>query len=140
MLSLSQCLLPIPAQALLLGNKLDFFREKFLQSKVFGNFQGLFMEGGRWNRDTKSIDETLSGQFHDAVPVILISPTECSQSKQNEGISYEAPVFRTSSRQSFTIKSGHSSNFITFFKLNTVERPAMHWIFRGVALLCQLDD
>lgn len=106
----------------------------------FVDFQGLFMEGGRWNRDTKSIDETLSGQFHDTMPVILIYPVESSQLKHNEAMLYEAPVFRTSSRQSFTIKSGQSSNFITFFKLNTVERPAMHWIFRGVALLCQLDD
>lgn len=98
------------------------------------------MEGGRWNRDTKSIVETLSGQFHDSMPVILISPMECSKLNSSDALLYEAPVFRTSSRQSFTIKSGHSSNFITFFKLNTVQQPAIHWIFRGVALLCQLDD
>lgn len=98
------------------------------------------MEGTRWNRDTKSIDECLNGQFHDSMPVILIHPMECSQLNHDDAILYEAPVFRTSNRQSFTIKSGHSSNFITFFKLNTVQQPAIHWIFRGAALLCQLDD
>lgn len=108
---------------------------------IFGLFfQGLFMEGGRWNRDKQSIDEALNGQFHDSMPIILIHPKECSQLHHNNDVLYDAPVFRTSSRQSVTLKSEHSSNFITFFKLNTVEQLAAHWLFRGVALLCQLDD
>lgn len=98
------------------------------------------MEGARWNRDTQSIDETFNGQFHDSMPVILIHPKECSQLHHNDAKLYEAPVFITSSRQSVTLKSGNSSNFIAFFKLNTVQQPATHWLFRGVALLCQLDD
>lgn len=98
------------------------------------------MEGARWNRDTQSIDETVNGQFHDSMPVMLIHPMKRSQLHYNSDMLYEAPVFKTSSRQSVTLKSGHSSNFITFFKLNTVQQPSMHWLFRGVALLCQLDD
>lgn len=98
------------------------------------------MEGARWNRDTKSIDESLTDQFHDSMPVMLIHPMESSQLNNDSVSLYETPVFTTSNRQSFTLKSGIPSNFITFFKLNTAERPPMHWIFRGAALLCQLDD
>lgn len=98
------------------------------------------MEGAHWNRDIHSIDETISGQFHSSMPVILIKPTVRSELHHNGGMLYETPVFKTSSRQSVTIKSGHSSNFITFFKLNTVQKPTAHWLFHGVALLCQLDD
>lgn len=98
------------------------------------------MDGARWNRDTQSIDDALNGQFHDSMPVILLHPMEKSRMHDDNVMLYETPVFTTSSRQSFTIKSGVSSNFITFFKLNTAQTPPMHWLFRGVALLCQLDD
>lgn len=98
------------------------------------------MEGARWNRNLHSIDETINGQFNDSMPVILIQPMECNRLHHDNDILYETPVFRTSSRKSVTTKSGHSSNFVTFFKLNTVQKPPMHWLFRGVALLCQLDD
>lgn len=98
------------------------------------------MEGARWNRDKHSIDETITGQFHTSMPVILVQPVVRSESHHDDDMFYESPVFRTSSRQNVTIKSGHSSNFITFFKLNTVQQPMTHWLFRGVALLCQLDD
>lgn len=98
------------------------------------------MEGARWNRETHSIDESIDGAFHDSMPVILIRPAVRSELHHDNAMLYEAPVFKTSSRQSVTTKSGHSTNLITFFKLNTVQQPSIHWIFRGVALLCQLDD
>lgn len=98
------------------------------------------MEGARWNRDTKSIDESLNGQFYDSMPVILLHPMENSQLHHDNSMLYETPVFTTSNRLSFTMKSGLPSNFITFFKLNTAKQPPIHWLFRGVALLCQLDD
>lgn len=98
------------------------------------------MEGAHWNRDTKSIEDTTNGQFHSSMPVILMKPVVRSEQHHEGSNFYEAPVFRTSNRQSVTMKSGHSTNFITFFKLNTLRQPSAHWIFRGVALLCQLDD
>lgn len=95
------------------------------------------MEGVRWNRDTKCIDEAFNGQLYDCMPLILLQPH-----KRNDVLDecfYEAPVYRTTSRQNVTTKSGHLSNFVTFFKLKS-QKPATHWLFRGVALLCQLND
>lgn len=95
------------------------------------------MEGARWNRDMKCIDETLNGQLYDCMPVILLQPNE--QCEVRESCFYETPIYRTSSRRSSTTKSGHLNNFVTFFTLNS-QKPATHWLFRGVALLCQLND
>lgn len=97
------------------------------------------MEGGRWNRDKMSIDEAENGQLYDCMPIILLHPCKRCDKLNNDGILYDAPVFKTPSRQSRTTKSGHPSNFVTFFKLNS-EKPSKHWVFRGVALLCQLND
>lgn len=95
------------------------------------------MEGGRWDRDTKCIDEAMNGQLYDCMPLILLQPSKHSEVQEKSF--YETPVYQTSTRQSVTTKSGHLNNFVTFFALNT-QKPATHWLFRGVALLCQLDD
>lgn len=97
------------------------------------------MEGARWNRATMCIDETMHGQLYDAMPLILLQPCKRCEKLDNDELLYDAPVFRTSSRKSVTTKSGHASNFVTFFKLKS-EKPVNHWMFRGAALLCQIND
>lgn len=97
------------------------------------------MEGARWNVDTMCIDETMNRQFYDCMPIILLEPTKRSEIQSDEKFTYETPVYRTSSRQSVTTKSGHLGNFVMFLDLHSQEQ-AVHWMFRGVALLCQLND
>lgn len=102
--------------------------------------QGLFMEGARWNRSTMSIDEPLNGQLHDCMPLILCHPIDKRSEMQRCDVQlYEAPVYCTPSRHSVPTKSGHSTNLVTFLNLKTHKHPT-HWMFRGVALLCQLYD
>lgn len=101
--------------------------------------QGLFVEGARWNRDKMCLDESLNGQLYDCMPLMLIEPTKRNEMQRDVTSLYEAPVYRTSSRQSITGKSGHSTNFVTFLDLKSDKQPT-HWLFRGVALLCQLND
>lgn len=95
------------------------------------------MEGARWDREANSINEALNGQLYDCMPLILFQP--CKRNEMQQRRLYEAPVYRTSSRRSVTTKSGHLNNFVTFFPLET-QKPATHWLFRGAAILCQLDD
>lgn len=97
------------------------------------------MEGARWNRQQMCLDELLNGQLYDSLPLILIEPRKCSEIQRNTDTLYEAPVYRTSNRQSVTSKCGHSTNFVTFLDLKSEKQP-VHWMFRGVALLCQLND
>jgi dynein heavy chain len=71
------------------------------------------------------------------MPVIWIKPTEKSVLKV--GSRYVCPLYKTSERCGILSTTEHSTNYVFPILMNT-EEPPSHWIKRGVALLCQLDD
>lgn len=100
------------------------------------------MEGARWNRQKQYIDESFPQIFHDEMPIFIMTPIIKSEHSEEEDRNYyEIPVYRTLERKDVCDKIGQSTNFLTYIKLKTDgSKTADHWINRGAALFCQLND
>uniref|UniRef100_A0A3B3ZSI2 Dynein axonemal heavy chain 3 n=1 Tax=Periophthalmus magnuspinnatus TaxID=409849 RepID=A0A3B3ZSI2_9GOBI len=99
--------------------------------------RGLFMEGARWDRERMVIGESLPKILFDSLPIIKLKPGEMSNFKHQN--MYVCPVYKTSARRGTLSTTGHSTNYVLSIELPS-EQPQKHWINRGVACLCQLDD
>jgi len=98
---------------------------------------GLFIEGARWNVGSHVIDEENPKVLSDVMPVIQFVPI-LKKDIPDRG-DYVSPIYKTSARRGTLSTTGHSTNYVLSLTLPTKKDPN-HWIKRGVALLCQLDD
>ena len=67
------------------------------------------------------------------------SPLAMFKDVDQDKLTYECPLYRTSSRAGTLSSTGMSTNFITTVNLPSDHAPEF-WVMRGVALLCQLDS
>eukprot|EP00744_Colponema_vietnamica_P003587 GILI01005473.1.p1 GENE.GILI01005473.1~~GILI01005473.1.p1 ORF type:complete len:1547 (+),score=501.13 GILI01005473.1:235-4641(+) len=100
---------------------------------------GLFMEGARFNRDTMAVDESIKGELYTSMPVIWLEPVSRS-AVTSRADTYACPLYKTSARAGALSTTGLSTNFVLSLDLDAGRNPPEHWVLRGVALLCMLDD
>jgi dynein heavy chain len=118
-------------------NVLDRDKEEVTKGPYDGVFvYGLYMDGARWERDDRLVEDQHPGELYCKMPVIHFMPSEDYETSPND---YSCPVYKTSVRAGVLSTTGHSTNFILPVDLPTEELPE-HWTLRGAALLCQLND
>lgn len=83
------------------------------------------------------LDEQLPKVLTDELPLVLFMPVR--KNKLIQGNRYMCPVYKTSERTGILSTTGHSSNYVLSVFLDT-DINKSHWIHRGVALICQLND
>ncbi|XP_050526602.1 dynein axonemal heavy chain 12 isoform X2 [Daktulosphaira vitifoliae] len=98
---------------------------------------GLFLDGARWDRSKMVLEEQYPKILTDILPLVWFIPIRKNELVEN--YRYVCPIYKTSERKGILSTTGHSTNYVLPMLLNT-DKSASHWIYRGVALLCQLND
>jgi dynein heavy chain len=98
---------------------------------------GLFMQGARFDRSSMLMAESEPSVLFDVMPVIWIEPVVAAEYAPSEV--YHCPLYKTSLRAGTLSTTGHSTNFVAPLDIPS-KQTQTHWIRRGVALLCMLDD
>jgi len=99
---------------------------------------GLFMEGGRWNAELHSVDESRPKELYTSmVPIHLLPVQSRKVPDPMTGGVYIMPVYKVLTRAGVLSTTGHSTNFITELEIPSSTDPD-HWIRRGVALFTML--
>ena len=98
---------------------------------------GLFLEGARYSSDSKALAECEPKVLFTDIPMMWFQPMEVTNIPDVPH--YNCPLYKESARRGVLATTGHSSNFVMYLKLPS-DMPEAHWVKRGVAGLCALDD
>uniref|UniRef100_UPI00398E73BF dynein axonemal heavy chain 3 isoform X1 n=2 Tax=Pristiophorus japonicus TaxID=55135 RepID=UPI00398E73BF len=123
-----------------IGFEFEVMKEENIIDQKAGDgayVKGLFLEGARWDRAKMVIGESFPKILFDTMPIIWLKPG-VSATFLHQNI-YYCPVYKTSARRGTLSTTGHSTNYVLSIELSS-DQPEQHWINRGVAALCQLDD
>jgi len=106
------------------------------------NIHGLYLMGCGWDAQKGTLRESHKDVLFELMPVIWLEPIDLADNKQRieQGNLYMCPIYKTSERKGTLSTTGHSTNFVKYFPLSQPGMDVAHWIARGVAMLCMLDD
>ena len=97
----------------------------------------MYLTGARWDIQSMNLVEALPKVLYDLMPLVWIKPGIRADIQIRDR--YICPLYITSVRFGTLKTTGHSTNYVLDIWLDT-KLPSSHWIKRGLALLCQLDD
>eukprot|EP01060_Flectonema_neradi_P032219 TRINITY_DN5085_c1_g2_i2.p1 TRINITY_DN5085_c1_g2~~TRINITY_DN5085_c1_g2_i2.p1 ORF type:complete len:4162 (+),score=927.24 TRINITY_DN5085_c1_g2_i2:1218-12488(+) len=101
---------------------------------------GFYLEGCRFNSESKTLDESNKGEMYTQFPIIWLEPISTEESTGDASTTYEIPLYKTTTRAGTLSTTGLSTNLVTTLHLPTTIKSPEHWIMRSVALVCMLDD
>eukprot|EP00698_Gefionella_okellyi_P007648 TRINITY_DN186_c0_g2_i1.p1 TRINITY_DN186_c0_g2~~TRINITY_DN186_c0_g2_i1.p1 ORF type:complete len:2597 (+),score=793.21 TRINITY_DN186_c0_g2_i1:164-7954(+) len=99
--------------------------------------RGNYLEGASWDREKGSLADPIPGELFAKMPVIWLSPESITIKPPED--TYDCPMYKTSTRAGTLSTTGHSTNYVVALHLKS-SMPRDHWVRRGVAMLCMLDD
>ena len=97
------------------------------------------MEGAQWDGAAQTIVESAPKVLYTQMPVIWLKVSETSALGNKDTGYYTCPLYRTAKRMGTLSTTGHSTNFVMGMVLPS-KMPSDHWVKRGVAMLCALQD
>ncbi|CAN0046856.1 unnamed protein product [Scytosiphon promiscuus] len=100
---------------------------------------GLFMEGARFDREEMLMAESIPSCLFDKMPCIWLKPSRKEDDDGSAAKTYNCPLYKTSLRAGTLSTTGHSTNFVAPLTIPSAKSED-HWIRRGCAMLCMLND
>ena len=98
---------------------------------------GMLLEGARWNKKKRYMDESEPKILYTTTPMVHFSPITKDE-VTTEG-RFACPLFKTPDRKGVLMTTGHSTNYVCDIKFPTAV-PAAHWVKRGVAMLLSIAE
>jgi dynein heavy chain len=98
---------------------------------------GLYMEGGRFDIKRMRMEDSKPRELFDTIPCVWLRPVISAD--YNPKNVYNCPLYKTSIRAGTLSTTGHSTNFVVALPVPT-RHGEDHWIRKGCAMLCMLDD
>lgn len=97
---------------------------------------GPFLEGCRFDWDVFELAESEPKILFVPIPMVWIIPVKLQDLRAFP--LYNCPLYKISSRRGTLSTTGHSTNFVMYYRVPSSHTEA-HWVKRGVAMLTQLD-
>merc|ERR1711957_627634 len=98
---------------------------------------GMWLEGCKWDPVNRVLAESDPKVLYSRMVMMWFKPVLINAVNIKD--IYECPLYKTTERKGVLATTGHSSNFCLLVHVPS-NLPESHWIKRGVALVCSLND
>lgn len=98
---------------------------------------GMYLEGCKWDAANRILGESDPKILYSRMALMWFKPIR--KVDKNYKDIYQCPLYKTTERKGVLSTTGHSTNFCLLVHVPS-NLPESHWVKRGVALVCSLND